>query len=298
MLTLLALVAVASGGVAWMLRGKSVTPSTSSPTVNETVFLPEGCERDGNSRAVRVQNRLLFEQIVYDKDGLRIPFVLIQKRQQSGDPETFYIMPDKVSVEQFSTFAQKNPGLVKDQRWNSKGLPMKGGDDSYVIRNDPKDPVLGVQVDDAYHFARWLNGNLPTTQQWDKAAGAKEENPREGPYEGTWQTMKPEEKLQIGVNRRGLGPLPVGRETKDTSPFGCRDMSGNGFEWTRNIQGGNDRTVPLEKPQLFDLVLLRGRNHFDSEPVNFKEQKRDSEPYLPPTDSPPSWIGFRVVIEP
>jgi formylglycine-generating enzyme required for sulfatase activity len=91
------------------------------------------------------------------------------------------------------------------------------------------------------------------------------------------------------------GPMPVGTASQDLSPFGCRDMSGNGLEWTRTIPSRSAERVPLEKPRKNDPVTLRGRSYKDPEPLTFKdlEKKGELEEYQNAGDD----IGFRVVLE-
>jgi formylglycine-generating enzyme required for sulfatase activity len=116
------------------------------------------------------------------------------------------------------------------------------------------------------------------------------EDPRRpGPFEGKWDPQKP----GIAVNRRGLGPLPVGQAAQDRSPFHCHDMSGNGWEWTRDVIG--NQSVPLAKPSDFDVVYLRATNYFNDKPFDFERlHEQESEAYL----KPEGYVGFRVVIEP
>ena len=120
---------------------------------------------------------------------------------------------------------------------------------------------MRVHVEEAQHFAVWLGGNLPTVQQWNKAAGLNKDDRKDdrqpdatGPYRRGRQPFAPED---LGIDREQQGPLDVGRARLDESPWGCRDMAGNGREWTRNLDFGDH--VPLKhEPTAVDLVLLRG----------------------------------------
>src|SRR5207237_6074853 len=96
-----------------------------------------------------------------------------------------------------------------------------------------REPVLNVAVEDAWRFANWLNGELPSVQEWDKAAGAVEADRREGPFD-----PKASDEVPISVNRGDEGPMAMaepGRAIKDMSPLGPRYMAGNGLEWTRDV---------------------------------------------------------------
>ena len=83
--------------------------------------------------------------------------IIAQKAKE--DPDTFYIMKNKVSVGLYQKFAEANAARLSHADWNK--AQWKAG---Y--------PAFGVGVDDAHRFAsEWLHGTLPTTRQWDKAAG-------------------------------------------------------------------------------------------------------------------------------
>jgi formylglycine-generating enzyme required for sulfatase activity len=86
--------------------------------------------------------------------------------------------------------------------------------------------------------------------------------------------------------------MKVGEAADDESPFGCRDMAGNGKEWTRDLSA-DDRTVPLTNPQ-GENVRLRGQSYQVAEPAQYKSLAAGVWPY---GDTAPD-IGFRVVLEP
>jgi formylglycine-generating enzyme required for sulfatase activity len=175
------------------------------------------------------------------------------------------------------------------------------GNGDFLHNRDPLHPVMAVHVEDAHRFARWLGGKLPSTQQWDKAAGRFEDNPLPGPYDPNWDPAKDKDRTQIALNRP-QGPLPVGTASKDRSPFGCRDMAGNGFEWTRNLAAPAGQEVPSPGVNEETRVLLRGQTYQPSEdepagypPFRFSALKPEpSGSYTRPQAD----IGFRVVLEP
>jgi len=150
-----------------------------------------------------------------------------------------------------------------------------------------------VTVEEADHFAKWLNGHLPTTEQWDKAAGRYEASRGEGPYQGSWRDNP---KPSIAVQRRG--PVAVGSSESDVSPFDCRDMAGNGYEWTCTLRFGKG-LVPILKPRVDDLVCLRGRSFEEPEPLRYDDldDKNNILPCLPYQETQHD-LGFRVVIKP
>jgi serine/threonine protein kinase len=273
---------------------------SSSPTpqpAGEEVFLPPGfvaapgaeVEVDPSQNGRRYYNRI---DKVLD-DGTRVHFILIRKGR-GIDPETFYIMEDKVTVALFRKFAEEHPEQITDSRWRTEGA-LAGG--QYTKDKYPSHPVMNVTVIDAWKFAQWLGGNLPTVKQWNKASGFYEKNRGEGPF------LEPWEKGEIAVGRGKDGPMDVGTARRDRSPLDVRDMAGNGREWTRNLSlNFNNEMVPLNrKPKDGDRVLLRGRSYANPKPLHFNDIEEDNkfkavedQDYLEPSP----FTGFRVVIEP
>jgi hypothetical protein len=247
------------------------------------LFLPAGYEPADAGTLSDLNDKPFYERLRRIGDP-GVEFVLVPRKRKE-DPDTFYMMVNKVSVRQFRRFLEETGTKAKDWQDNAK---------------DPDWPVLGVTVDDAYRFAKWLgvNGNLPTVAEWDKAAGLHDPDGREGPYKGSWEaTPKP----QVAVNRlQEKTPLKVGEARDDESIFGCHDMAGNGTEWTRNVS--RNRQVPLKEPTRNDLVLLRGCSFLNDEgPLRFQDLQPGGPSKVAAvsyTEPPPPDVGFRVVLEP
>ena len=195
-------------------------------------------------------------------------------------------MENKVWNELFDAF-------LEDQLGAAQGL-TPGLDQRRTARQKQAGswPVFSITAQEAQEFAHWLvpsntlklRGDLPTREQWDKAAGFYDrqsedsEHDDRGPFLRGWS---PNAMGEIAIGRGKEGPLPVGTATKDLSRFGCRDMAGNGMEWTR----------PLENHS--SLVDLRGCRFSDSRPFLFQDRDKNSEF----CNKAKSWIGFRLVIE-
>lgn len=279
-------VVVLAAGIAWFIR-PSPQPQQPPPPVD---WLPPGCDQAEGARIDEVEGKKLYNVILKEKNGLQIPFRLIPHEKDS-DPPTFYMMENKVAVELFEAamqdagfkqlideYATPHPWTVSD-KWKDGGL--KAGKPIGIA--DKQLPVLGVTVTQAHCFARWLDGNLPTAQQWDKAGGRF--NGAEGPFRKDW---KPGE-IAVG---KGAGPMPAGTAPADVSVFGCHDMAGNGKEWTRDLNLEN-ATVPPPELQRDLQVLLRGKSYARDEPYQFKD-RRDVLRY----DAADPQTGFRVVLGP
>jgi formylglycine-generating enzyme required for sulfatase activity len=95
-------------------------------------------------------------------------------------------------------------------------------------------PVVGVTWHEATAYCRWLSDTiglpfaLPTEVQWERAA--KGDHGWVYPWGSDWA-----QDHCNGLSERLLQPSPVGVFPRGQSPFGCDDMAGNVFEWTRSI---------------------------------------------------------------
>jgi formylglycine-generating enzyme required for sulfatase activity len=284
------------------------------------LFLPPDFQPDGDQVVTDASGGRYYQAITCDlPGGGRARFVLIPRQSKEacrqGRPDlvpTFYLMQDKVSLGLFRPFAAAHPELVGSRDWE------KGRNERY--------PVLNVKVEEAHAFAStWLKGRLPSVEQWDKASGTYLAGRGEGPYKGVWNI---EEKPWFVAGLFGLtpvplgpgpvlaasaraswmppdvacnlqGPRPVGAARDDVSPFGCRDMAGNGQEWTRTLKGVA-LEVPVKAPQAFHRVWLRGRTYEADHPLRYDELDDPEQPRLVrcPYLQTDRDIGFRVVLEP
>jgi eukaryotic-like serine/threonine-protein kinase len=102
----------------------------------------------------------------------------------------------------------------------------------------PDYPVTNVDWTECRDYCRFLGKDLPTTEQWEKAArggitladGHPNPSPRRalpwgiGPMFGLANTKGPQDPFD--------GPAPVGSFPDGASPYGALDMAGNVYEWT------------------------------------------------------------------
>ena len=171
------------------------------------------------------------------------------------------VAADPKAQQDLDAYIGANPETVKNKdQWRKGGWapepPVKDGWDKLGVQGErARAPVFRVTVTEAYFFANWLGGKLPTKNQWIKAAGGRldqvtnpDEDNRKGPFDGDV-----DDPIGLAVNLGKTGPQPVEQAKRDVSKFGCRNMSGNGQEWTRDTQGDFNRDTP-------DLQVPLGTN--------------------------------------
>jgi hypothetical protein len=277
----------AAGVVGIMNRGR---PGDGGRPVN--VDVPDGFRRAGEAAVVTADGRNVYERIAYAfPDKTELVCVLIPK-SGANDPEPFYILRDKVTNHAFAQFERTHPEAVHDPSWRQGAAGEN--DIPLGVKDFPFHPVVRVSLDDANRFAGWLKGALPTAQQWDKAAGRFDG--AVGPFVGDGQGLKNED---LGV---GSGRLMAGnRPSPAASLFGCRDMAGNGYEWTRTVRGEDDRgLVPFDDPNWNGRVCLRGQTYFAPNPCRFTDRPNSRYRLRDPQTGEPGpspEVGFRIVLE-
>jgi formylglycine-generating enzyme required for sulfatase activity len=232
-------------------------------------------------------------------------------------------MKNKVTVEQFASFA-KDPDVEdigQASAWSKTaiGLADSIGPEKFPSLSPEEQakippfyfrkqvPAFKVACEEAYSFGKWLGkpyfaARLPTPKQWDKAAGLWDHGEVVGPFLGS-ENPEPDD---IAINREFDGPMEVGTAKMDQSPYGCRDMAGNGKEWTREVvRHGSTQYVPIDVPSESDTVWLRGQNYLGNKslpdkPITYASLRDPDHPDKPVNhkyQEVAMYIGFRLVIE-
>lgn len=230
------------------------------------------------------QEMMLSDPAVAQKPGVR--FRLIPEHEKS--PVPFYMMETKVWSDLFRAFAVTHPDkLAADTKW---------------AKNEPGEkPVFHVNLHEAYAFAAWMGGQLPTVLEWDAAAGyylaGEDRDDAPGPY-------KPPEKegdpLLVAVG--GVQSIQaVNDPTHDISPFKIKHMAGNGEEFTRTTES-IDLDGDLHPIEPDSKVELRGWtwNQFDPDPLTYPEMElraKTSQLSWGLSNRSSSERSFRVVLE-
>jgi iron(II)-dependent oxidoreductase len=126
-------------------------------------------------------------------------------------------------------------GYRREELWPPEGLAwlaaQKIDRPSYWENerfNAPEQPVTGVSFYEAAAYAAWAGGRLPAEAEWERAARGGDG--RTYP----WGEAEPDPELAHfapGFVVERFSTLPVDELPKGDSPWGCRQMAGNLFEW-------------------------------------------------------------------
>jgi len=291
---LVVLLGICIGVLAWKLAGGKQT----SDGKLADAWLPPGCQGVGDSIDRSVPSQPLYQMIVKEDGDQRFEFVLIPGEPKSGTPR-FYMLRDKVTNAQFKR-AYKEPAyttLLKELL--EKQEKPRGGeaptDHWKEFDKDPQWPVRGITVTEAHCFAKWLGGTLPTVAQWDRAAGRFDDDT--GPFERDWEPPEilKSDNVDVAVGGRGE-PMRVGTANRDMSRYQCRDMAGNGEEWTCTVRppaSGTTPPFPIPDASRQDKILMRGQSFTKNRPLVWSEYAPKDHSYLDWQED----ISFRVVLE-
>jgi formylglycine-generating enzyme required for sulfatase activity len=204
----------------------------------------------------------------------------IRRLQYQVELPGYWISRYPVTVSVFRAFAEKR----------GYGSRYEG-----ALRGRDDHPVTYVDWHDAMAYCRWLTlqsgmpVTLPSEAEWEKAArGTKG---RRWPWGDQWDAER------CNSAESGIGDTtPVGKYSpQGDSPYGCADMAGNVWEWTRSIYKDYpyDATDGREDLDAEGHRVLRGGAFDDGSMVARCARRYE--------DRPDSWgrnYGFRIVVSP
>ncbi|WP_143309412.1 SUMF1/EgtB/PvdO family nonheme iron enzyme, partial [Candidatus Entotheonella palauensis] len=140
--------------------------------------------------------------------------------------DTFRLARVPVTNAQYKLYVQAT-GAETPRHW----------EDGYVPKDKDNHPVVYVNWHDALQYCAWLSEvtgqsvRLPSEAEWEKTARGVSDK-RQYPWGDDFDLLK--------CNSWDLGlrdTTPVGIFPNGASPYGCLDMAGNVWEWTRSLWG-------------------------------------------------------------
>ncbi len=158
------------------------------------------------------------KEIMNEKDGSVMVYVpagifFMGNEKNSVSVDAFYIDKFPITNNQYKKFMTET-NYVEPAFWKDKKF------------NNPDQPVVGVNWDDAVAYVNWAGKRLPEENEWEKASRGTDG--REYP----WGNIKPDQSLAVFDLEISKGaPTNVGTHLSGVSPYGCYDMAGNIWEW-------------------------------------------------------------------
>jgi formylglycine-generating enzyme required for sulfatase activity len=182
-----------------------------------------------------------------------------EKPQHTLYLPTFYLGRYPVTVGEFRAFLLATGTEVEDSaswdKWN----------------REPNHPFVGVSWHEALAYARWHGMGLPSEAEWEK--GARGTDGRNYPWGNEWQVGRANNLSPWRWNLahwlfRSFGQYRLTGKTtpidafspRGDSPYGCSDMVGNVWEWTRSLLGSHHENFYYRYP----YVPSDGREDLES----------------------------------
>lgn len=205
------------------------------PVHEDVVEIPSGTFLAGNTPPT--ENPFLMEQGDNPPRSVDLPAFLIDRTAVTNSRYAEFLQ-DSASAAMFD-----HP----DQPPSKSHVPAHWHDPRF---SRPELPVVGVDWYDAWAFARWAGGQLPSEDQWEKAARGsdgrdfpwgndfrpKRCNYVERSFHCTVRGIEDLEMVLLTATPRGIPEqplLPADSLASGASPYGLVQMAGNVWEMTR-----------------------------------------------------------------
>lgn len=194
------------------------------------------------------------------------------------NPESFYIDKYEVSNERYKKFCDAT----------NRPYPAPSFDPNYFKKS--KFPVIGISYEDAEAFAKWMDKQLPTEKEWEKAASWDPVKSVKRKY--SWKDG--ETPAAINVNTTSF--QPVDSATGDLSAYGVVHMIGNASEWVNGLflpYPGNQASDPNFNQ---GIRVVRG-GAYENKLQDVPAAARFLDPKIDGSPDKENWlVSFRCVI--
>lgn len=186
----------------------------------------------------------------------------------------FRIAKAPVTNAEFRAFIDDG-GYRDDRLWSAAGLEWKhrtgaahplywkpDGAGGFTIRCfdedeplQPHRPVIHVNWYEAEAWCNWAGRRLPTEAEWEFAAGV---NATGSKREYPWGSAPPDRR-RANLDGYALGTIDVGALPGGDSPWGCRQMLGNVWEWVADSFGPYPGFTPMAYREYSEPWFKDGR---------------------------------------
>lgn len=199
---------------------------TPRPYTDDMVFVSRGEFQTGTS-----------EFLVYDNEkpqhSVFVDDFLIDRYPVTNTQYLEFILADGYSEKPFWSEQgwewKQNHGIEAPEYWRQHDGVWHSVEMFEQGRLPADHPVSGVSWHEAEAFARYAGKRLPTEAEWEKAA--RWDPQLKQPRRYAWGNQDPSDSLcNFGGHR--MGTTAVGAFPDGASKYGCRDMTGNVWEWT------------------------------------------------------------------
>jgi formylglycine-generating enzyme required for sulfatase activity/nucleoside phosphorylase/predicted MPP superfamily phosphohydrolase len=197
------------------------TESKPEKNLNELIRIPSG------EAILGANNEILTEVINnYGLSGDSIETLATPKTYIAKLPE-YYISKFAVSNDEYREFV-RSTGWREPSHWQSRNTK-----DKTIYIGDH--PVVNVNFLDAEVFCQWKGVQLPTNDQWERAARGADG--RAYPWGNNWSASKGNYKCNTRERHKSTGEelVPVHAFPEYSSPEGLLNAAGNVWEW---VDGG------------------------------------------------------------
>lgn len=221
--------------------------------------------------------------------------------QHAVEVPAFRLAATPVTNAQYQAFIEAG-GYAERRWWTPNGWAWRTtlGRTQPDFSTDPRfvgddKPVIGVSWYEAYAFAKWAGGRLPTEAEWERAAKGDTQNLY--PWGNKWDATR----LNSGAGEVGTSSpstTPVGQfSPSGDGPFGHQDLLGQVWEWCSSLYApypynpGFNLGDFCAREDMFDpgRRVLRGGNWSDG-----RYCARNTCRYHYPPDYTDISVGFRV----
>jgi formylglycine-generating enzyme required for sulfatase activity len=197
----------------------------------------------------------------------------------------YWIGRYQVTNEEYRLFLLDNPGQREPSHWNGS---------EYEV-GKAHHPVVYVSWNDALEYCRWLakmtgeRYTLPSEAEWEKAARGTDG--RIYPWGDAWAACR----LNTEISHFDVTTTVGKYSPSGDSPYGCADMAGNVWEWTRSLYKDYPYLPSDGREELNDAaprVLRGGVLNYERWVVRcaYRLERNPYDRYL--------IVGFRVVLLP